>query len=167
MRADGSLAAAAPQYDAPLMSAYLKRNPSDERAWVLLARLYVEEAKWTEAAKAYRSALDLKGKVSHDAAVWVEYAASVMSLPTDDAYDQGIPILEEALRLDEANTSAHELYAIASLETHRWAQALKHLEYLMSRLHMDTPKYRKLAQLAAYAAGMEREEAQAGAKQSK
>lgn len=167
MRADGSLAAAAPQYDAPLMSAYLKRNPSDERAWVLLARLYVEEANWTEAAKAYRSALDLKGKVSHDAAVWVEYAASVMSLPTDDAYDQGIPILEEALRLDEANTSAHELYAIASLETHRWAQALKHLEYLMSRLHMDTPKYRKLAQLAAYAAGMEREEAQAGAKQSK
>lgn len=161
MRADGSLEAVAPQYDAPLMSAYLKRNPNDERAWVLLARLYVGEGNWPDAVRAYRSALDLKGKVARDPAVWVEYAASVMSLPEDDAYDRGIPILQEALRLDEANTSAHELYAIASLETHRWADARVHLEYLLSRLHMDTPKYRKLAQLAAFAADMEREESAA------
>ena len=45
MRADGTLAAAAPQYDAQLMEAYLKRNPNDERAWVLLARLYVKELR--------------------------------------------------------------------------------------------------------------------------
>ena len=154
MRADGTLAAAAPQYDAKLMEAYLKRNPNDERAWVLLARLYVKERSWSAAIASYRSALDLNGKVVHDPEVWIEYAASIMSLPEPDAYEKGLPAAAKALSLDETNANAHELYAIACLETARWKEALEHLEYLLSRLHMDTPQYQKLARTAAFAAQM-------------
>lgn len=154
MRADGTLAAAAPQYDAELMTAYLKRNPNDERAWVLLARLYVKQRDWSAAIESYRAALDLNQKVVHDPEVWIEYAASIMSLPEPDAYEKGLPAAAKALSLDETNANAHELYAIACLETARWKEALEHLEYLLSRLHMDTPQYQKLARTAAFAAQM-------------
>ncbi len=156
MRADGTLAAAAPQYDEELMRAYLKRNPGDERAWVLLARLLVKQSDWKGAVEAYKSALDLGRKVSRDVEVWTEYAASVMSLPEQDAYETGLPIVQKALELDEANAQAHELAAIACLETRRWGQARVHLEYLLSRLTMDSPRYRRLAGAAALAARMER-----------
>ncbi len=156
MRADGSLQAMAPQYDAPLMERYLERNSDDERAWVLLARLYVQDREWPKAAAAYRSAIDLKGKVSRDPEVWVEYAGSLMSINEPGAYEKGLAPLEEALRLDEGSISAHELYVLACLETQRWQKALEHLEYLLTRIHMDNPKYPRLAQLAAFAADMVR-----------
>lgn len=156
MNSDGSLADKDAQYDEALLSAYLERNPSDERAQTLYARLLVKAKKWPEAALAYKRALDLNGKVSRDPEVIGEYAASVMSIGTAESYAQSIGILDRALRLDERNYNLHELAAIANLELQRWTPAREHLEVLLSQISMDVPAYRSIAETAAHCARMER-----------
>lgn len=156
MQEDGSLAQSAPEYDIRTLRAYLAGNSKDERAWTLYARLLVEAKDWAAAAQAYRAAIDLKGKVSKDPAVLLEYAASLMSLQADETYEQAYGVIQEALKLDETNTNAHELAAIACLELSKWRQAREHLEILLSRLTFDSASYRSIAETAAYAAQQER-----------
>lgn len=160
MQEDGTLADAGPQYDVQTMKAYLAENRKDERAWTLYARLLVQEQNWEAAAQAYQSAIDLNGKVSQDPEVLLEYAASLMSLQTQDAYRKGYDAVRRALALDETNRNAHELAAIACLELQMWRQAREHLETLLQGLSFDTPSYRSIAETAAYAAQRERQEAQ-------
>ena len=153
MQEDGSLA---PQYDVRTLRAYLADNAKDERAWTLYARLLVDAKDWAAAAQAYRAAIDLKGKVSKDPVVLLEYAASLMSLQTDETYEEAYGVIQEALKLDETNTNAHELAAIACLELSKWSEAREHLEMLLRRLTFDSPSYRSIAETAAYAAQQER-----------
>lgn len=154
MQPDGSLAQSAHSYDVASLQAYLKRNPRDERAQTLLARLFVEQKDWVQAAQHYRAAVEIGGKVSRDVRVLGEYAASLMSQQTDETYAQAAQILDKALRIDETNANVRELAAIAALELERWQEACDHLELLLSRLSIDTPAYRSIAQTAAYAARM-------------
>mgnify|MGYP002770554818 CR=1 FL=1 len=164
MQPDGTLVDAPAQYDARTLRAYLADNAKDERAWVLYARLLVEAKDWAGAAQAYRAAIDIKGKVSKDADVLLEYAASLMSLQTDPAYEEGYGVIQEALKLDETHVKGHELAAIACLELSRWKQAREHLEVLLGRLTFNSPAYRSIAETAAFAAQQERLENERNAK---
>ena len=48
------------------------------------------------------------------------------------------------------------------METERWSAAREHLETFLGKLGMDNPSYERYAQMAAYAARMEREKQGAG-----
>lgn len=156
MQADGTLGETRVDYDAGMLTSYLKRNPKDERAQVLLARLYVKAKDWKAAEDAYAKAVAIGERVARDPIVLTEWAASLMSLQTNENYAQAADILDRALKIDERDANARELAAIAALELKRWGEARKHLEVLLSRLSMDTLEYRSIADTAAYAASMER-----------
>lgn len=156
MQEDGSLADTTPTYDIRTMRAYLAENAGDERAWTLYARLLAEAKDWPAASQAYKTAIDLNGKVAKDPEVYLEYAASLMSQETHAAYEEAYSAIESSLLLDETNANAHELAAIAALELQMWSQARSHLEFLLGRLTFDSPAYKSIAETAAYAAQQER-----------
>ena len=166
MQTDGSLGETRVDYDADMLTAYLARNPEDERAQTLLARLYVKAKDWKAAAGAYEKAVAIGNRVARDPIVLAEWAASLMSLQTDESYAEAADILERALMLDERDVNARELAAIAALELRRWGEARKHLELLLTRVSMDTHEYRSIADTAAYAASMERMQKEGGQNQT-
>lgn len=156
MRADGSLGSTEGLYNEESLAAYLKDNAKDERAWVLYARLLVKKQAWKQAAEAYGKAVARDGFVAKDSDVLTEYAASLISQKTPQAYRESLGVLDRALALDEKHMPSHELYAIVSLELEHWADARAHLEILLGAIDMNDPVYERLAQTAAYAAERER-----------
>ena len=62
-----------------------------------------------------------------------------------------------ALAIDENNLKTAEIVARLEIEMERWGAAREHLELIMRKLGMDNPAYEHYAQMAAYAARMERE----------
>lgn len=156
MQADGTLGSTEGLYDEASLAAYLKDNGSDERAWVLYARLKVHKEAWKEAADAYKRAVDVNGFVAKDADVLVEYAAALISQQTKETYVESLGVLDRALAINDKLLSARELYAISCLELGYWTKARESIEFLLSQMSMDDPVYDRLAQTGAYAAEQER-----------
>lgn len=157
MQSDGSIAEHGQENDPEALEAFLQRNPDKERVWILLGRAYAERGVWEKAAQAYRSGILLKGKVSRDPQVLIEYAATLISAPSQQNYRTASEAIELALLINPGNYRAMELRAILSLQTENWRVARESLEFLMQALNSEDPMYRRFAEAASLAAQKERE----------
>lgn len=129
------------------LKVYLKDNSRDGRAWVLLARRYVEENNFAEAAKAYREGRRVYTKVREDPAVMLELGATLMTIGTGEAVAEAQPLIEEALRKEPQNMKAVELLAMAAAGNQDWNTAADQLTVLMQyTMSPDMPEYLRYEQ---------------------
>ena len=162
MQADGTLGEVKREVSAGEVEAFLADNPGNERAWVFLARQYAREDKWDNAERAYGRVMALGGFSSRDPQVMFEYAACLLGNGRQQSRSKAYEVLLRALALDEGNLRILEVVSMLEMETERWSAAREHLETFLGKLGMDNPSYERYAQMAAYAARMEREKEGAG-----
>lgn len=142
---DGTLAQNERQLNPEHLKAYLADNGQDERALVLYARLMAQRQDWHEAARAYKQAVDLNRLVANDPEVLLEYVAANISTRTPDNQARARAVLHAMLEKDPKQYRAREMLAILAIETQQWAEALPHLEALLTLLNMDDPVYERIA----------------------
>lgn len=134
--------------DAGQIRTYLKSNPRDGRAWVLLARRLADQDNFAEAADAYRQARSAMTKVRNDPTVSLEYAACLMSLQTPQAYREAEPLLKEAHEAMPENKSVSELYALACSSLGKWKEAAAAIRSMMVGMSPDTGLYMQYSEMA-------------------
>jgi cytochrome c-type biogenesis protein CcmH len=156
MQQDGTLRNVERHVSAEEVEAFLSDNPDNERAWVFLAREYARQDKWDKAESAYTRVMEIGRFSSRDPQVIFEYAACLLGKDDKSAREKAYAELLRALAIDENNLKTAEIVARLEMEMERWGDAREHLELIMRKLGMDNPAYEHYAQMAAYAASMER-----------
>ena len=131
--------------DADALQQHLEKHPRDSRAWAILARLRFGGDRYTEAADAYRHALDLPGKVARDPLVWCEYADALAMAQGGRLAGRPVELIEHALALDPRHPRALEMAGSARVELGDYAGALQYWEMLLKVLPADSGQYRALA----------------------
>ncbi len=126
---------------APVLREYLETNQKDGRAWILLARRYVESEEWANAADAYRKGRAAMTKVKEDPTVMLELAATVMQQGTLEGFQEAYPLLQEAQRLQPENLKITELLALAAAATEHWAEAQTAMETVLTNMDSSSPDY--------------------------
>ena len=129
------------QADIPALKTYLEDNKRDGRAWVLLARKYIEKEDWQNAADAYRQGRANMTKVREDVAVTMELVATLLQIGTPEAYQEAYPLIKEAYLAQPTNPKVNELMAMASIATQHWADAQRSMEKLLEGIDTSDPNY--------------------------
>lgn len=120
---------------------YLKDNEKDGRAWVLLARRYVEKEDYPRAADAYREGRRVMSKVREDPVVMMELGATLLTIGSDAAFKEALPVLKAAHEKVPDNLKVSELYAMAASVNGEWAAAAQQLRLLLAVMTPDMPEY--------------------------
>ena len=158
MQQDGTLGEVERQISAEQLEAFLADNPENERAWVFLAREYASHDRWDKAESAYARVMRIGGFSSRDPQVIFEYAACLLGSDDTGSRNKAYAELLRALAIDENSIKTLEIVSRLEMEMERWESAREHLELIMRKLGMDDPAYGHYAQMAAYAARMQREQ---------
>ena len=128
------------------LKVYLKDNSRDGRAWVLLARRYIEAENYAEAASAYREGRRVYTKVREDPEIMLELGATLLTLGTPEAFAEAQPVIQLARDRDPENMKAVELLAMAAAGNQDWSTAADQLSLLLRSMSPDTPEYLRYEQ---------------------
>lgn len=123
---------------------YLKVNPKDARAWVLLARRSVEREDYRTALEGYRKGMSLNEKVASDPEVILELVATILTVNDPNNMEEAKGLVKKALEISPDNPRVQEVGAITLLAAQDWAGALPLLEHMLSVMTPDTPQYLRL-----------------------
>ena len=146
--------AASPSTQRAQLQAHLAGAPRDGRAWVLLARLYVEDKRYTDATNAYERALGASpNKVARDPLIWCELADAVALTQNRVLAGKPAELIERALALDPAFPRALEMAGGAAVEVQDYRRASLLWRELLRQIPRSTPEH---AQLAAALATVDR-----------
>lgn len=133
---------------------HLASTPGDGRAWVVLARLHMDENRFSEAADAYQQALAASpGKVGKDPLIWCEAADAVALTQGRVLAGKPMELIERALALDPAHPRALEMAGSAAFEARDYPRASALWRQLLAQIPQSAPEH---AQLTAALARVER-----------
>lgn len=147
----GASAPREPEADSMLdrLGTYFDKQPSDARAWVLLARRQAEAERFAEAAQAYEKALALPSKVAKDPAVWCEYADALGMTQQGRLAGKPRQLVDQALALKPDHPKALEMAGSAEYEQGNYAAALDFWRPLLTQLNPGSAMHRELASAIA------------------
>lgn len=128
---------------AAALAQYLRSQPQDERAWVLLARALAVDEHYGEAAEAFARALAFS-KVGRDASVWAEYADALGMAQGGTLAGKPEELIGKALALDAHNRRALDLAGSAAYERGDFATAGVHWRALLAQLPAGSAQSREL-----------------------
>ncbi len=120
---------------------YLKDNPKDGRAWILLAHRRIDAGDFERAVPAYKNARSVNDKIAADPDIMLEYGAAVFTAKDIRSYKDAKEAVSKAWELQPENVKAIELTGIAALATEDWALAKKAITAIMSKTSRDRPEY--------------------------
>ncbi|WP_428425149.1 tetratricopeptide repeat protein [Methylibium sp.] len=114
----------------------MKSRPDDATGWQMLARSYAALGRHAEAVGAFRKAVPLQ---PDDAALLVDFAASLVA--TDRQAIQGEPaqLVKRALELDAANPKALAFAGMLAFDRKEYAAAARYWEALARVEPADSP----------------------------
>jgi cytochrome c-type biogenesis protein CcmH len=160
----GALSAQLRDPDAPLDQAatthvlaelqqHLKRQPGDSRAWVMKARVDMQEQRYEEAAAAFERALQGKSKAMGDAGLWVEYAEARGMQQGGTLAGAPRQLVDKALSLNPAHPQALDLAGSAAWEAGEFKLAATHWTRLLAQIPEGSARH---VQLSSAIQGAER-----------
>lgn len=123
------------------MEAYLKSNPLDGRAWILMARTYVEEGNFYRAAYAYREGRKVQRNIREDIEVTLELGATLLSINEKAASREAQAVITEAYEKEPNNPKVTQLLIMAAAANHDWKTGARELRLLLQTMTPDTPEY--------------------------
>ncbi len=128
------------------MEAYLKSNPLDGRAWILMARTYVEEENYYRAAYAYREGRKVQRNIREDVEVMLELGATLLSIGEPTSFREALDVITQAYEKDPNNPKVTQLLIMAAAANHDWATGARELRVLLDTMNPDTPEYLKFSE---------------------
>ena len=131
----------------------LKQNPNDVQGWTMLARSYMMQERFTDAASAYEKLTTLN---SNDADAWADYAEALALANDQNLAGRPTEALNRALKIDPRNQKALDLAGSAAFQARDyqkaidyWQQLLKLLPAGSEELQTVTEQISKAKELAA------------------
>jgi cytochrome c-type biogenesis protein CcmH len=123
----------------------LQRQPDDERALVLKARLDMRAQRFEQAAAGFERALARHAKVALDPGVWVEHAEARAMMQGQSLAGEPQRLLEQALALDAGHPQALDLAGSAAWELRDFARAAAYWKRLLAQVPSDAPRHAALS----------------------
>jgi cytochrome c-type biogenesis protein CcmH len=142
---EASSATASSSITVAQLEAHLRFAPRDGRAWVTLARLHIDHARYDAAALAYEQALASSSKIANDAEVWCELADALGMAHGGTLLGRPQALVERALALKPDHPRALEMAGSAAYEAGDYAATIQHWAALLRELPADSTARRELA----------------------
>ena len=131
----------------------LKDNPNDVQGWTMLARSYMMQERFSEAASAYEKLTALS---ANDADAWSDYAESLALANGQDLSGKPTDAINHALKIDPKHQKSLALAGSAAFQAKDykkamdyWQQLLKLLPPGSQELQIITEQISKAKELAA------------------
>jgi cytochrome c-type biogenesis protein CcmH len=135
------------------LSDRLKDNPNDVQGWTMLARSYMMQERFSEAASAYEKLTALN---ANDADAWSDYAESLALANGQDLSGKPTEAINRALKIDPKHQKSLALAGSAAFQAKDykkamdyWQQLLKLLPPGSQELQIITEQISKAKELAA------------------
>jgi cytochrome c-type biogenesis protein CcmH len=142
---DASTAVASGSISVSRLEEHLRYAPRDGRAWVALARLHMNAARYEAAAQAYEQSLASSAKIAGDADIWCELADALGMAQGGTLAGRPRALIEKALALKPTHPRALEMAGSAAYEAGDYAQTIQHWAALLRELPADSTARRELA----------------------
>jgi len=109
----------------------LKQNPNDVQGWTMLARSYMMQERFSDAASAYEKLTALN---ANDADAWADYAEALALANDQKLAGKPTEALNRALKIDPKNQKALNLAGSAAYQAKDYAKAIDYWQQLLKLL---------------------------------
>lgn len=109
----------------------LKQNPNDAQGWTMLARSYMMQERFSDAASAYEHLTTL---TPQDAAVWADYAEALALANSQNLAGKPTEAINRALQIDPKNQKALDLAGSAAYQAGDYKKAIDYWQKLLTLL---------------------------------
>lgn len=109
----------------------LKQNPNDVQGWTMLARSYMMQERFSDAASAYEKLTALN---ANDADAWADYAEALALANDQNLAGKPTEALNRALKIDPRNQKALDLAGSAAFQAHDYKKAIDYWQQLLRLL---------------------------------
>jgi len=113
----------------------VQKNPQDTNSLMQLARTYVEQERFGEAAKAYN---ELTKLLPNDASLWADFADALAMAGGQNLAGHPTLLINKALEIDPNNPKALALAGSAAMGRNEYAVAIQYWEKLLKLIPPDT-----------------------------
>ena len=121
----------------------LEQNPKDAEGWVMLARSYMAQEKYTDASNAYAKAAALK---TDDADLLADQAFAMAMANGRQLQGEPFELIKKALRIDQQNAKALDLAASAEFQAKNYKQAIDYWQKVLEKTPADSELAGRLTQ---------------------
>jgi cytochrome c-type biogenesis protein CcmH len=109
----------------------LKQNPNDVQGWTMLARSYMMQERFSDAASAYEKLTALN---PNDADAWADYAEALALANDQNLAGKPTEMLNRALKIDPGNQKALDLAGSAAFQARDYQKAIDYWQHLLKLL---------------------------------
>ena len=113
------------------LAARLKQNPNDPQGWTMLARSYMMQEKFSDAAAAYEKLTALK---ANDADAWADYAEALALASGQNLAGKPTEAINRALQINPRHQKALDLSGSAYYQAGDYNKAIEQWEKLLKLL---------------------------------
>jgi len=106
----------------------LKQNPNDVQGWTMLARSYMMQERFSDAASAYEKLTALN---ANDADAWADYAEALALANDQNLAGKPTEVLNRALKIDPKNQKALDLAGSAAFQAKDYQKAIDYWQQLL------------------------------------
>jgi cytochrome c-type biogenesis protein CcmH len=126
------------------LAARLEKEPHDLKGWRMLAHSYVALERYSEAAKAYEKLLVLENQQNPE--TLVDYAEVLALLHQGQFNQEGLTLLQSALKIEPNHQQALWLLGLASVQTMDYHSTIGYWERLQTLLPAEAEKAKQQLQ---------------------
>ena len=109
----------------------LKQNPDDAQGWQMLARSYMMQERFSDAASAYEHLTSINSK---DANAWADYAEALALANSQNLAGKPTEAINRALQIDPKNQKALDLAGSAAFQAGDYQKAMEQWQKLLKLL---------------------------------
>ena len=109
----------------------LKQNPNDAQGWQMLARSYMMQERFSDAASAYEHLTSINAQ---DANAWADYAEALALANSQNLAGKPTEAINRALQIDPKNQKALDLAGSAAFQAGDYQKAMEHWQKLLKLL---------------------------------
>lgn len=109
----------------------LKQNPNDAQGWQMLARSYMMQERFSDAAGAYEHLTSINPR---DANAWADYAEALALANSQNLTGKPTEAINRALQIDPKNQKALDLAGSAAFQAGDYQKAMEHWQKLLKLL---------------------------------
>jgi cytochrome c-type biogenesis protein CcmH len=125
------------------LAARLKQNPNDAQGWLMLARSYMMQERFSDAATAYEHLTTLNPK---DASAWADYAEAQALANSQNLAGKPTEAIDRALQIDPKHQKALDLAGSAAFQAGDYKKAIDYWERLLKILPPDSEGSKAITQ---------------------
>src|SRR5215472_585006 len=121
----------------------LKQNPNDVQGWTMLARSYMMQERFTDAAAAYEKLTALN---ANNADTWADYAEALALANDQNLAGKPTEALNRALKIDPKHQKALDLAGSAAFQAQDYQRAIDYWQQLLKLLPAGSEELRAVTE---------------------